>query len=200
MTVVFTKAPFEDNYDLTQWPIWHARYLNIYKAIKMGNPVVNQIIKHAPYVGGRKSVLIDVRMQYLEPTGYFTTKHLWHVDTPRDPDSMHHIYMLGTSRTEFEMETGDIKTLPHGYYATYSSSDWHRGGNIIEEEYRLFIRIQESNQDGLENLRGLHTYYPARHLADGTIEYEDEDVVYNRLQEKLPTLNRGKDWKPTTQE
>lgn len=194
MTVVFTKAPFEDNYDLELWPTWHARYLSVYTAIKMGNPIINEIIKHAPYVGGRTDVLIDVRMQHLMP-GYVPTSTEWHIDTPNDPESIHHIYVLGMCRTQFEVDE-QVKTLPHGYYATYSSNDWHRAHEVEEEEYRLFVRIQESNLPGLENKLGLFTYYPNVCYVDGTVIYEDEDVFYNKLKEKLPILNRGRGWKP----
>lgn len=191
MAVKFTKAPFTDNYDLNHWPVWHARYSIIDNAIKMGNPVLNQIIKHAPYVGGRKKVLIDVRFQYMEP-GHQSSFVGWHVDTPNDPDAIHHIYVLGETRTQFEGPDGHIKTLPQNCYATYSSSDWHRGRVIEVEEFRLFVRIQETNQVSLELPRSIHTYYPTRYLPDGSVEFEDEDVFFQRLAEKADLLNRGK--------
>ncbi len=190
--VTFTPAPFEDNMNVDLWPRWHAKYCDIFKVIKMDNPVVNQIIKHAPYASNRRKILIDVRTQYLN-TGFYTTGPGWHVDSPDDPDALHHVYILGENRTEFKLDDITVKTIPKGHYATYGPTDKHRGIPVHTEEFRLFIRIQEVNNETLERPTGLKSYYPALYPIDKDVMYMEEAEYYHRF-----TAFRHLNTSPTT--
>lgn len=189
MSVVFTKAPFEDDWNVDHWPRWMSRYFDIYQAIKMGNPVVNTIFKHAPWIDGPSTVLVDVRLQYLEP-GYYSSRPAWHVDLPDDPGAAIHIYTIGEARTEFRMDDDTTVFHPPGHYATYTPTDWHRAVEAPVEEFRLFVRMIQTNRVEKKNRKGLFTYYPYRYPVGGKEFAEDEDVVYNRYDEKKH-LNRG---------
>ncbi len=160
--VTFTKAEFDDELNVGLWPRWCAKYCDVTKVIKLGNPIVNQIIKHAPYAGGRKRVLVDVRTQHLE-LDHYSTSPGWHCDTPDDPKSLHHLYIIGENRTEFK----DGGYIPKGHYATYDGKDKHQGVEVTVQEFRLFVRIVELDTYASEGkVKDLKTFYPNKFPID----------------------------------
>lgn len=177
MEIKFTKAPFEDETNVNRWPTWTAKYCDIFKVIDLKNQFVNQIIRHAPIVGDRKQVLIDVRTQFLEP-GFYTTTPGWHLDTPNDPRSLHHLYIVGQHRTEF-MSSGEIKTIPVGHYCTYDGNALHRGVEVEVAEFRLFVRIQEVDEFESEGkFKTLSHFYPTKFPVDEPVYFIDEKEYY----------------------
>lgn len=187
--IKFTKAPFEDEMNVNLWPRWHAKYCDIFKIIPLKNPVINQIIKHAPIVGDRKKVLIDVRTQFLE-VGFHSTTPGWHRDTIEDPRALHHLYVLGEHRTEFEID-GVIKPIPKGYYATYDRHAYHRGLVVRKPEFRLFVRIEELDFFLSEGkYTPLQNYYAAKYPIGENTQFIHDDEYYQTFIDQYE-LNTG---------
>ncbi len=167
--VYFTPAPFKEELNFDHWPRFYARWCNAFTVAKMGNSVYNTILEHAPFVGDRKKILVDVRNQYLQP-GYRTAGYEigeiegWHVDLSHDPDALFHVYQIGVNRTEFRTNDIAVTELPHNAYGTYSSRHYHRGRVVEVEEFRLLVRFVETNDEEIENEvipSGIQSYFPA---------------------------------------
>ncbi len=175
----FTKASFADPL-FDSWPIWTCAYHDFREVIAKQNSAVNTIIGGAPIVGGRKFLAIDVRNQYLQPTDWTSGHDIsdeegWHKDTERDPDAIHHIYVIGDNRTIFKVDDQEIR-LPIGHYATYDSQALHKGVQSSIEEYRLFVRVCETN-DPTVMRTSLRDAYPERYLDGiGRVYLTDEEI------------------------
>lgn len=197
--VTFTPAPWfpnENNVDL--WPKWTTKYYNINKVFEMENELVNAIIQSAPLSRTRKLILVDIRNQYLKVgfnTSGETSPGRWHVDTPSDPDALHHVYVIGENRTEFKIGS-TVKTLPKNYYASYGFDAIHRGVEVHTEEFRLFVRIEEVNNANLERDRstGFKDYFPVAYPVGNYPVDVCKEEYYNRFLEKSylnPGVPRG---------
>lgn len=167
MQTVFSRAPFQDPPFVDTYPIWTCAYHDFREVVAKNNSVVNLILRHMPFVGGRQFIGIDVRLQYLRPTDWTSAFDIsdgdgWHKDTERDPDAIHHIYVIGKNRTEFLIQD-QVVELPLGCYATYDSQALHRGVQAKEEEYRLFIRGCETNDPTVMRV-SMRDAYPERYI------------------------------------
>ena len=81
--VEFTQAPFEDDWNVDNWPRWSADHCDVDKVKAQGNQLVNAIIDNAPLKGNHDLVVVDVRTQLLL-IGQATLTLGWHTDSTDD--------------------------------------------------------------------------------------------------------------------
>ena len=146
----FTQAPFSDVVDVNAWPKWSADHCDPSKVISKGNQFVNTIIENAP-LQTNQPVWVDVRTQLLME-GCYTLGLGWHTDG--EPGSLHHLYIVGSNRTKFQ----DAE-FPVNHYATYDYTVSHTAIEVEQEEFRLFVRIQEATNI-VRQAPELLPYYP----------------------------------------
>jgi hypothetical protein len=113
---------------------------------------------NTPLQSGRRFISVDVKVQHLE-LNETTCISGWHCDTIADPDAMHHLFIIGDNRTEFNID-GKVVPIPHDHFVSFGSDVEHRGPETTITETRLLFRVTESNI-----VRGnskFHEQYPHR--------------------------------------
>lgn len=132
--------PYEPN----TFPDFFAKYASVRVCKERGCAIVNDLIDRAPVTGTRRHTLVDVKTQVLH-RGEVTCMPGFHKDLPQDPDSLHHLFIIGYQRTEFLAESGEVVELPHGCWGSYGPETPHRGPLVHMSMPRLLVRVSESN-------------------------------------------------------
>lgn len=166
-------TPLHDLPDLVDdWPTDDWKYADVHFVYPRTNDLVRKVIDATPITGRFKRVLIDVKVQDLEPK-ICSCLPGWHLDgapphPDREPDH-HHLFVMNGPLTEFIAEPvvcetdlsfskqdfanilrqipRDVKvmTIAPNAVNTFTSYDFHRGVYATAPCRRLLIRLTETN-------------------------------------------------------
>lgn len=156
-------------YPTVNWKYASARW--VLSHAESTNDTLRDIILQCPIVGKHKRILLDVKVQDLEPSKTSCIAG-WHLDGPENPlhDSepeIHHLYIheeggetefisnelnLDVDSTMSQKEIVDmipkdvnITKSVAGCFTTFTRYDFHRGINVKNPMRRLLVRLTETD-------------------------------------------------------
>lgn len=119
------------------------KYASFDKVLDSAGEKLRNLLLSCPISGrDNESISVDIKVQDLIP-GKYTCIPGWHSDTLKDPDPIHHLFVIGENRTEFLEEDGSISVIPNATWKSYGHQK-HRGPKVKVPETRILIRITES--------------------------------------------------------
>lgn len=156
-----------------QYPSVNWKYASLRHVLdhETTNETLRDIISQAPLIGNHKRILVDVKVQNLEPSQTSCIPG-WHLDGPGNPlhpssKERHHLYIheeggetefiaeafyLNISQTMSMKEIVDM--IPDGLpvmkvkprrFTSFTRFDFHRGINVAKPMKRLLVRLTETD-------------------------------------------------------
>lgn len=142
--------------DVRDMPPEDYKYADVDYVYPRTNGLVKTIIETAPITGRFKRVLIDIKVQDLNPE-ICSCLPGWHLDGSMQEIEVHHLCVLNGPQTEFinqplfldhRHDIPDdvaVTTSREGFITTFTSLDFHRGVYATRPTRRLLVRLTETN-------------------------------------------------------